>query len=59
MGDPYDNNDLGAVWVFTRDSSGNWSQQGSKLVGAGAIATGPGVFQGSSLALSTMGTRPW
>jgi hypothetical protein len=36
VGGPDDNNNLGAVWVFTRDSSGNWSQQGNKLVGSGA-----------------------
>ena len=45
-----DNNVLGAVWVFTRDSSGNWTQQGDKLVGTGAV--GPLVGQGSSVALS-------
>ena len=39
----------GAAWVFTR--SGNvWTQQGSKLVGAGAVGN---AAQGSSVALSS------
>jgi hypothetical protein len=38
----------GAAWVFTR-SGGIWSQQGSKLVGTGAV--GP-AYQGKSVALS-------
>ena len=39
---------LGAAWVFTQ-SGGVWSQQGSKLVGTGAIGTSN---QGFSVALS-------
>jgi hypothetical protein len=35
VGGPGDHSDLGAAWVFTR-SNGVWSQQGEKLVGAGA-----------------------
>jgi hypothetical protein len=35
-GGPSDNSGAGAAWVFTR-SGGAWSQQGSKLVGAGAV----------------------
>ena len=31
-----DNGSTGAVWVFTR-TGGNWTQQGNKLVGAGAV----------------------
>jgi hypothetical protein len=31
-----DNGSVGAVWVFTR-SNGVWSQQGTKLVGSGAV----------------------
>jgi hypothetical protein len=46
-----DNSEFGAAWVFTR-SNGLWSQQGSKLVGAGAI--GPS-FQGRAVALSADG----
>jgi hypothetical protein len=43
----------GAAWVFTR-SGGIWTQQGSKLVGAGA-APGYPVNQGYSVALSADG----
>jgi hypothetical protein len=46
-----DSSDAGAIWVFTR-SSGVWSQQGSKLVGTGAIE---GAYQGWSVALSADG----
>jgi hypothetical protein len=43
-----DNGGIGAVWVFTRN--GNfWTQQGSKLVGAGAVGA---ANQGFSVALS-------
>src|SRR5271155_3535337 len=41
----------GAVWVYTR-SGGVWTQQGSKLVGAGAVGA---ARQGSSVALSADG----
>jgi hypothetical protein len=46
-----DNGEVGAAWVFTR-SGGVWSQQGSKLVGTGAV--GP-AGQGRSVALSADG----
>ena len=52
VGGPNDNHGVGAVWVFTR-SDGVWSQQGAKLVGAGAI--GGGQHQGQSVALSADG----
>ncbi|HXD67557.1 MAG TPA: hypothetical protein VNV17_23220, partial [Solirubrobacteraceae bacterium] len=42
---------VGAAWVFTR-SGGVWSQQGPKLVGAGATS---GAAFGSSVALSSNG----
>jgi hypothetical protein len=42
----------GAAWVYTR-SGGVWTQQGSKLVGTGAV--GPEVLQGTSVALSADG----
>jgi hypothetical protein len=48
-----DNSNAGAVWVFTRNSNGSWSQQGSKLVGKGAV--GSLVYQGCSVALSADG----
>ena len=51
VGGPLDDNEAGAAWVFTR-SGGVWSQQGSKLVGTGAI--GPfGAEQGWSVSLSS------
>ena len=43
----------GAAWVFTRAGS-TWSQQGSKLVGTGALGTGTG--QGLGVALSGDGS---
>jgi hypothetical protein len=50
VGGPYDNNNTGgAMWVYTR-SSGVWTQQGSKLVGTGAVG-GTGK-QGTSVGLS-------
>ena len=48
-----DNNSKGAAWIYTR-TAGAWSQQGSKLVGKGAVgAYGP--YQGSSVAISSDG----
>jgi VCBS repeat protein/FG-GAP repeat protein len=49
VGGPQDNNSAGAVWVFTR-SGGQWTQQGGKLVGTGAVGTQ--VNQGRSVGLS-------
>ena len=46
-----DNSHTGAAWVFTR-SGGVWSQQGSKLVGTGAVGA---AYQGSSVAISADG----
>lgn len=37
VGGNRDNNFAGAVWVFTRSTSGVWTQQGSKLVVTNAI----------------------
>jgi hypothetical protein len=54
VGGPADNDNTGAVWVFTR-SDGVWSQQGPKLVGTGAV--GPfGAEQGFSVSLSGDGS---
>jgi hypothetical protein len=50
VGGPNDGNN-GAAWVFTR-SGGTWSQQGSKLVGTGAVGD---AFQGASVSLSADG----
>jgi FG-GAP repeat len=47
-----DNNETGAIWVFTR-SGGVWSQQGLKLVGSNAVGA---ALQGFSVALSGDGT---
>jgi hypothetical protein len=46
-----DNDKTGAAWVFTR-SGGAWTQQGKKLVGAGAVGS---ARQGTSVALSADG----
>jgi hypothetical protein len=51
VGGPYDNRSTGAVWVYTR-SGGVWTQQGSKLVGTGAVDI---ARQGASVALSADG----
>jgi hypothetical protein len=51
VGGDGDNSDHGAVWVFTR-SGGVWTQQGSKLVGNGAVGA---ASQGGSVALSADG----
>jgi FG-GAP-like repeat/FG-GAP repeat len=51
VGGPFDNSSVGAVWVFTR-SGGVWTQQGSKLVGTGAVGN---ANQGTSAALSADG----
>jgi hypothetical protein len=51
VGGPWDNSEAGAAWVFTR-SGGVWSQQGRKLVGAGAVGSSR---QGASVALSADG----
>jgi len=53
VGGAGDNTVIGAAWVFVRDGLGNWSQQGSKLVGAGVA--GPRAYQGESVALSADG----
>lgn len=47
-----DNGGAGAAWVWTR-SGGIWTQQGTKLVGTGAV--GPYVGQGDSVSLSADG----
>src|SRR6516165_9460217 len=48
VGGAFDNNGVGAAWVFTR-SGGVWTQQGGKLVGSGAVGNAE---QGFSVALS-------
>jgi FG-GAP repeat len=51
VGGPFDNWNTGAAWVFTR-INGVWTQQHSKLVGAGAVGN---AGQGASVALSADG----
>jgi len=51
IGGAVDNGGQGAAWVYTR-SGGTWSQQGSKLVGAGNVGA---ALQGFSVALSADG----
>jgi FG-GAP repeat len=51
VGGDFDNDETGAAWVFTR-SGGVWSQQGSKLVGTGAVGS---ALQGISVSLSNDG----
>jgi hypothetical protein len=46
-----DNGNTGAVWIFTRSGS-TWTQQGSKLVGTGAVGAAE---QGTSVAISADG----
>lgn len=55
VGGYYDNSREGATWVFRR-SNGVWTQQGSKLVGTGAVSSIYGVYQGYSVSLSGDGT---
>jgi hypothetical protein len=52
VGGEGDNGSAGAAWVYNR-SGGVWSQQGPKLVGAGAVGS---ALQGSAVALSADGT---
>ena len=52
VGGAFDDSDAGAAWVYTRNG-GVWSQQGGKLVGAGAVG---GAAQGYSVAISADGS---
>lgn len=55
IGGPVDNNDTGAVWIFTR-SGNTWAQQGNKLVGtSGNRSFLGGIQQGTSVAASADG----
>ena len=53
IGGRLDGDSSGAAWVFTRDASGRWTQQGAKLVGSGASGKAQ---QGWSVALSGDGS---
>jgi hypothetical protein len=48
VGGNTDDSNIGATWIFTR-TTGVWTQQGSKLVGSGAIGN---CQQGASVSLS-------
>ncbi|MBK9065164.1 MAG: hypothetical protein IPL89_18615 [Acidobacteria bacterium] len=50
----YDNDGVGAAWVFTR-SGGIWAQQGLKLVGSGSWGASLSGNQGVRVALSSDG----
>jgi hypothetical protein len=52
VGGSDDNKEVGATWLFTRSGT-SWSQQGSKLVGAGIA--GDAAAQGAAVALSADG----
>ncbi|HYW47686.1 MAG TPA: hypothetical protein VE959_32760 [Bryobacteraceae bacterium] len=54
VGGPGDNASFGAAWVYTR-VNGVWLQQGSKLVGTGAVSSPLAPFQGFSVSLSSDG----
>jgi len=51
VGGPTDNSNIGAAWIFIR-TGGVWTQQGSKLVGTGAVGSSQ---QGYSVAISSDG----
>jgi hypothetical protein len=51
VGGVNDNSNVGATWIFTR-ASGVWAQQGTKLVGTGAVGASQ---QGTSCSLSADG----
>jgi hypothetical protein len=52
VGGPGDNSEAGAAWAFSQNG-GVWTQQGSKLVSAGAVGNAE---QGTSVALSADGS---
>ena len=55
MGGSYDNNGVGACWIFTRKGTA-WTQQGGKMVGSNyQLISQFGVQQGFSVSLSADG----
>ena len=56
VGGSHDSSYAGAAWVWTR-TAGVWTQQGTKLVGSGAVGGLYGVYQGRSVSLSADGNR--
>jgi hypothetical protein len=53
VGGIQDNGSDGATWIFVRDGSGAFIQQGQKLVGSGGTG---GMLQGTSVSLSADGS---
>ncbi|MCO5950471.1 cadherin-like beta sandwich domain-containing protein, partial [Mucilaginibacter flavidus] len=49
IGGTYDNSYHGAAWIFKRDGTGAWAQNGNKLTGTGATGNS---FFGNAVALS-------
>ena len=54
VGGQGDNSNVGATWIFTRSGT-TWTQQGSKLVGTGAVLASQNCNQGGAVALSSDG----
>jgi antibiotic biosynthesis monooxygenase (ABM) superfamily enzyme len=52
IGGSNDNSYRGAAWIFIRNINNTWTQQGTKLIGTGAIGK---AIQGTSVALSADG----
>ena len=52
IGGMADNSSQGGAWIFTGDGLGNWTQEGNKLVGTGAVGA---ARQGVSVAISADG----
>ena len=52
IGGFYDDSNKGAAWIYTRSVGGEWTQQGNKLVGTGAVGNAK---QGTSVAISADG----
>ena len=56
FGNPGVDDYLGAAWIFTKNSSGSWNQQGLKLVGSGGHDDyGRASHQGSSVSIDFYG----
>lgn len=51
VGEPVDNSNVGAAWIYTR-SGGVWTQQGTKLLGTGAVGN---AYQVRSVSISADG----
>jgi hypothetical protein len=54
VGGEFDNSGIGAVWTFSRDSSGVWSQIGNKIIPTNYLGSNPQL--GYSVSISGDGT---